>query len=170
MSAAASSPSSASEAALMTLLHHPLQFVDAQLLAAAGSVSPATAAELTAFAQSDWNIPQTIVRLLGLHEQRSTPANKIAMIPSLNSLPSATALAHLRPNQLVRFRGMVQETFQPEYYPGVWTPGTQAQGQRIRTGKFRMGMDAEVSAGTSRRQRECFCDCLQALIVAAFAV
>lgn len=41
-------------------------------------------------------------------------------IPSLNSLNAARDVSHLRPNQLVRFRGMIQETFQPDFYSGLF--------------------------------------------------
>ena len=45
---------------------------------------------------------------------------RVRQIPSLNSLSATRDISHLRPNQLVRFRGMIQETFQPDFYAGLF--------------------------------------------------
>jgi len=51
----------------------------------------------------------------------------VRQVPSLNSLPSTRDISHLRPNQLVRFRGMVQETFQPDFFQGLFQEQQQTQ-------------------------------------------
>lgn len=147
-----STPSSVPDSSFSTLLSHPLAFVDAALERAA-----ATAGSHASLAESDWCISETVQELIGLKHIRSSSENRLGSIPSLNGMEDVTLL---RPNQLVRFRGMVQETFQPEYFMGLWTPPTSSgsssneKQQRPRTGKFRDAFEQVSGGREGERQTE----------------
>ncbi|KAM4590859.1 mini-chromosome maintenance complex-binding protein [Odontesthes bonariensis] len=76
------------------------------------------------------------------------------MVPSLNDVP----LHYLKPNSLVKFRCLIQDMFDPEFYMGVYEtvdPSTQAK--MLRCGKYRdvteCGVDFNSrSAVTAERQ------------------
>ncbi|XP_072247473.1 mini-chromosome maintenance complex-binding protein [Leuresthes tenuis] len=76
------------------------------------------------------------------------------MVPSLNDVP----LHYLKPNSLVKFRCLIQDMFDPEFYMGVYEtvdPSTQAK--TLRCGKYKdvteCGVDFNSrSAVTAERQ------------------
>jgi hypothetical protein len=145
-SAAAAVPAvaaAASAADVHEVLTRPLSLVQ-RLLSRAATAAPGAAAassdehtplspaqvrslheHLTA--AGSWGVEAELERVLGLRMPRSHPSNQLASIPSLNALQSlssasardAALVQHFRPGQLVRFRGMVQETLQPEYFNGI---------------------------------------------------
>jgi hypothetical protein len=144
--ASAAAPSVAAAAASAADVHEvltrPLSLVQ-RLLSRAATASGAAAASsdehtplspaqvrslhehLTA--AGSWGVEAELERVLGLRMPRSHPSNQLASIPSLNALQSlssasardAALVQQFRPGQLVRFRGMVQETLQPEYFNGI---------------------------------------------------
>jgi hypothetical protein len=110
-------------------LHHPLSFVHRALCSETSKHAPILNESLTGqaisnlhqhLAISNWGVEVALEKVLGLHEPRNSPSCKLASIPSLNDLGSTRDISHLRPGQLVRFRGMVQETLQPEIYAGLY--------------------------------------------------
>jgi len=123
----------ASAAEVQQLLHYPLSFVQ-QALSAEASKAASSSADLsslpaasvralhTHLSGSNWGVEAALERVLGLHEPRSSAACHLALIPSLNdvAVSSARDSSHLHAGQLVRFRGMVQETMQPEIYAGLY--------------------------------------------------
>lgn len=143
MSASPSAASASGSASpLQTLLHTPLTFVDAQLRAAADALTDAPDAKSrhASLASSNWGVESAVESLLGLRASRGSAASLLPLVPSLNTIGESRDITHLRPNQLVRFRGMVQETFQPDYYHGLWT----AENGQPRTGKYRDALEAGV--------------------------
>jgi len=135
----ASVAAAASAADVHEALTRPLSLVQ-RLLSRAATAAPGAAADDTPLspaqvrslhehltAAGSWGVEAELERVLGLRMPRSHPSNQLASIPSLNALQSLSsasardaALAqHFRPGQLVRFRGMVQETLQPEYFNGI---------------------------------------------------
>jgi len=77
--------------------------------------------------------------------------SSIGQIPSLNSL----AAEYIPPNSLARFRCMVQDVFDPEYYPGLYQEQHLATGRvTMRWGKYRdiipipEGSDVDTSLGS----------------------
>ncbi|CAI9620864.1 unnamed protein product, partial [Staurois parvus] len=72
-------------------------------------------------------------------------------VPSLNDVP----LHYLKPNSLVRFRCMVQDMFDPEYYMGVYETVNHSNNARaLHLGKYRDVADCtpqqEVDINSSR--------------------
>ncbi|XP_074964220.1 mini-chromosome maintenance complex-binding protein [Phalacrocorax aristotelis] len=75
----------------------------------------------------------------------------IAMVPSLNDVP----VHYLKPNSLVKFRCMVQDMFDPEFYMGVYEtvdPNTNAR--VLHFGKYRdvaeCGPQQEIDLNSSQ--------------------
>ncbi|XP_039599622.1 mini-chromosome maintenance complex-binding protein isoform X1 [Polypterus senegalus] len=73
-------------------------------------------------------------RALEYFKEKLKETEAASWVPSLNDVP----LHYLKPNSLVKFRCMVQDMFDPEYYMGVYEtvePSTQARVLHI--GKYR---------------------------------
>uniref|UniRef100_A0A8C4SZA4 Mini-chromosome maintenance complex-binding protein n=1 Tax=Erpetoichthys calabaricus TaxID=27687 RepID=A0A8C4SZA4_ERPCA len=73
-------------------------------------------------------------RALEYFQEKLKETEAASWVPSLNDVP----LHYLKPNSLVKFRCMVQDMFDPEYYMGVYEsvePSTQARVLHI--GKYR---------------------------------
>ncbi|XP_072042035.1 mini-chromosome maintenance complex-binding protein-like [Amphiura filiformis] len=66
-------------------------------------------------------------------QRRLDDKNTLEWVPSLNSSP----LHQLKPNCLVRFRCMVQDTYDPEFYLGVYEVQDKNTGTKIlKSGKY----------------------------------
>ncbi|XP_056408418.1 LOW QUALITY PROTEIN: mini-chromosome maintenance complex-binding protein [Hyla sarda] len=86
--------------------------------------------------------------------------NQSSWVPSLNDIP----LHYLKPGGLVRFRCMIQDMFDPEFYMGVYETVDLGTGSRVRhLGKYRDVADCvpnhEVdfhSRGTVTLERQTF--------------
>ncbi|XP_040217398.1 mini-chromosome maintenance complex-binding protein isoform X1 [Rana temporaria] len=66
--------------------------------------------------------------------QEKIQENQSCWVPSLNDVP----LHYLKPNSLVRFRCMVQDMFDPEYYMGVYETVDRSNNARaLHLGKYR---------------------------------
>ncbi len=78
-----------------------------------------------------WGVPEALIQTLRLDGHVSE--SLLARIPSLND-----GFTNLAPNMLVRFRCMVQDTLEPEFYTGVYEVSDNATGSTsIRTLKYR---------------------------------
>ncbi|KAG8457178.1 hypothetical protein KFE25_004395 [Diacronema lutheri] len=106
-------------------LAQPLALVDAAFRAACDD--PARLAS-----GHGWGVRATI-------EAAVARAGGLARVPALDATPVET----LRPGSLVRFQGMVQDTWDPEYYLGVYELRDLATGAiTLKTGKFSDAVDA----------------------------
>lgn len=73
-------------------------------------------------------------------EERVKSLNNINEIPCLNDVPAQ----NIKPNSLVRFRCMVQDQFDPEYYLGLYETLNRSNGhRRTRLGIFRDTSDCQ---------------------------
>ncbi|MBN3295848.1 MCMBP protein, partial [Amia calva] len=82
---------------------------------------------------------------------RSAVVSTYQKVPSLNDVP----LHYLKPNSLVKFRCMVQDMFDPEFYMGVYeTVDPTSKARVLRSGKYRdvaeCGPQQEVDLNSSR--------------------
>ncbi|XP_048407430.1 mini-chromosome maintenance complex-binding protein isoform X1 [Stegostoma tigrinum] len=72
-------------------------------------------------------------------------------VPSLNDVP----LHYLKPNSLVKFRCMIQDMFDPEFYMGIYeTVETSAKSRVLRFGKYKdvaeSGLQQEVALNSAK--------------------
>ncbi len=92
------------------------------------------AASLTAKAlrtPSDWGVPAMFEKALGLND----PRGLLRRIPSLNA--AGASAAGIKNGTLVRFRCMVQDVLDPEYYVGLYEERNLSTGAKaIRTAKY----------------------------------
>lgn len=78
---------------------------------------------------SDWGVPAFFEQKLGLNN----PNGALKQIPSLNAISSEQLPDHT----LVRFRCMVQDVLDPEYYVGVYEEVNQAtKSKTLKTAKY----------------------------------
>eukprot|EP00912_Choanoflagellata_sp_UC4_P000715 UC4_evm1s445 len=114
------------------IVQDPLQYIDA--------------AWQTTFSQSA-SSPTTTSQLLEIAFADIDRAALVAACPSLNDTPSYL----LRPGTLVRYRAMVQDSFDPEYFCEVLPEHRQTEGNgnsppsvetRLRFGRFRDSLPA----------------------------
>ncbi|XP_062508739.1 mini-chromosome maintenance complex-binding protein-like [Corticium candelabrum] len=77
--------------------------------------------------QGDWKVEQFFADWL-------TKKDSWSWVPSLNDTP----LHLLKPDSLVRFRCMVQDIFDSEFYLGIYEANNSTTGEKVvRTGKYR---------------------------------
>ncbi|KAJ1624495.1 mini-chromosome maintenance replisome factor-domain-containing protein [Pavlovales sp. CCMP2436] len=100
-------------------LARPLAIADACFVAAAAD--PARLAS-----GHGWGLRAAI-------EQAIAAAGGLSAVPALDVTP----LEQLRPGSLVRFQGMVQDTWDPEYFLGVYETRNDETGEiRVHSGKY----------------------------------
>jgi hypothetical protein len=74
----------------------------------------------------DWGVPKYFENLLN-------DEKNYYQVPSLNEIP----IEHIQPNSLVRFRCMIQDIFDPEYYVGLYYEFNETTGNKaLRSGKY----------------------------------
>lgn len=78
---------------------------------------------------NDWGMQELLTSLFHLNDTNST---LIYRIPSLNNPNSA----QIKDNNLARFRCMVQNTLNPEYYLGVYSEKNSSGTVAVRTGRY----------------------------------
>lgn len=78
---------------------------------------------------NDWGMPELLTSLFHLNDTNSTLIHRI---PSLNNLNTT----QIKDNSLTRFRCMVQNTLNPEYYLGVYCERNSTGTVAVRTGRF----------------------------------
>jgi hypothetical protein len=85
-------------------------------------------------ASSDLGIPALLHQQFGLDAANGTPIpGSLAQIPSLNDTPSE----QIAPNTLVRFRCMVQDMMDTEFYLGVFEEvHAETKARQLRTSKY----------------------------------
>merc|ERR1719329_1111971 len=84
--------------------------------------------------KAEWGERQHFVSALGLHDEE-----RLAQIPCLNDVKMLEALP---PFSLVRYRGLVQDLFEPELYTSlVEECGADGQSSQVRTTKYRECME-----------------------------
>eukprot|EP00743_Colponemidia_sp_Colp-15_P007560 GILK01008173.1.p1 GENE.GILK01008173.1~~GILK01008173.1.p1 ORF type:complete len:668 (+),score=75.35 GILK01008173.1:70-2004(+) len=79
----------------------------------------------------DWGVKAFVEEALNLQDPEA-----IKQIPSLNTRHDL-----LRPNSLVRFRCMIQDMFDPEYYVGVYEQISEDGGRQLATCKYQETLD-----------------------------
>ncbi|KAK6293405.1 hypothetical protein J4Q44_G00357310 [Coregonus suidteri] len=109
----------------------------------------------TMFAQSNSN-PEWEAKVLEYFKGQLKEKEAQSWVPSLNDVP----LHYLKPNSLVKFRCLVQDMFDPEFYMGVYEtvdPSTKAN--VLRCGKYKdvteCGVDLN-SRNTVTAERQTF--------------
>jgi len=90
---------------------------------------------------ADWGVSEAL--------EHALLAIAPAQVPSLE----VTSVDQLPPNSLVRFRGMIQDMQNPEYYLGAYT--TESAPTTWRTSKFREGL-IEAAAGAVIKDQKLF--------------
>ncbi|CDQ58567.1 unnamed protein product [Oncorhynchus mykiss] len=107
------------------------------------------------FAQSNSN-PEWEAKVLEYFKGQLKEKESHSWVPSLNDVP----LHYLKPNSLVKFRCLVQDMFDPEFYMGVYEtvdPSTKAN--VLRCGKYKdvteCGVDLN-SRNTVTAERQTF--------------
>ncbi|XP_078668117.1 mini-chromosome maintenance complex-binding protein-like [Branchiostoma floridae x Branchiostoma belcheri] len=79
----------------------------------------------------DSDLPQKVGEYF---QNRLEGKDALAWVPSLNDTP----LHHLKPNSLVKFRCMVQDMFDPEFYLGVYeVTDTKLAAKSLRSGRYK---------------------------------
>ncbi|XP_057704773.1 mini-chromosome maintenance complex-binding protein [Corythoichthys intestinalis] len=77
-------------------------------------------------------------------------------VPSMNDVP----LHYLKPDSLVKFRCLIQDMFDPEFYMGVYeTVDPSSQAKKLRCGKYKDVIECEVdfnSKNTVASERQTF--------------
>jgi len=135
------------------LLRMPLQVVDAlftQQASAAGSGAP----------PAEWGEKSFFMESLGLSDEE-----RFAEIPCINDVG---VVASIPPFSLVRYRGLVQDIFEPEIYASVLRGRVQDAGQeaqlRMMTTKYRECVDPAIGFELEDMGREglgqrgtCYC-------------
>lgn len=84
---------------------------------------------------------------MGFFKEALKEKDAQAMVPSLNDVP----LHYLKPNCLVRFRCLIQDMFDPEFYMGVYETADPATKNKVlKCGKYRDVSDSGIDFDSER--------------------
>ncbi|KAK3281451.1 hypothetical protein CYMTET_10763 [Cymbomonas tetramitiformis] len=116
------------------IISQPLTVID-ELFAENGASSPQV--------EGDWGVQA--------HFERCLQDIGAQQIPSLNT----ENLDAIPPNSLIRFRGMIQDMYNPEYYVGAYQADSEC-GVHWRTSKFRDSVDDVQTSNSTIWQRKLY--------------
>uniref|UniRef100_A0A8C0YPE2 Mini-chromosome maintenance complex-binding protein n=1 Tax=Cyprinus carpio carpio TaxID=630221 RepID=A0A8C0YPE2_CYPCA len=84
------------------------------------------------FAQSN-TCPDWEKKVVEYFKEKLKPNDAHTWVPSLNDVP----LHYLKPNSLVKFRCMVQDMFDPEFFMGVYETNDPTLDSKVKCGKYK---------------------------------